>query len=51
MLPPVNRTAIAQAAHVVCLGWHNPRAVNRWVYETNVFWLAVGRHLELNKEN
>lgn len=45
-LPPHTRSATSQAAHVVALGWHNPQAVNRWVFETNVFWTAIERHVE-----
>jgi hypothetical protein len=38
--PPYLRTKVAQTVHVVCIGWHNPTAVNRWVFETNMFFLA-----------
>lgn len=38
---PCNRTDVAETARVVCLGWHEPRAVNRWVHERNLFWIAT----------
>jgi len=45
-LAPMQRTTTGQAAHVTCFGWHNPKAVNQYVREANVFWLAYGRQLE-----
>lgn len=42
---PHNRAELPETARVTCLGWHNPRALNRWVHERNLFWHALqGRH-------
>lgn len=38
---PHNRNDMAETARVVCLGWNNPKAVNRWVYERNIIWMAL----------
>lgn len=38
--PPFLRTQVAETAHIVCVGWHSPKAVARWVYEVNMFHLA-----------
>lgn len=45
-LPPGLRTAVSQVAHVALLGWDNPKAVNQYVFESNLFWLNVDRHTE-----
>lgn len=39
---PHLRTDIATTARVVLRGWSNPAAVNRWVFERNIFWTATG---------
>lgn len=36
-LPPFTRTTVAQTCRVVCAAWHNPQAINRWLYELDIF--------------
>jgi len=41
---PYPRTEVAETAHVIMLGWSNERAINRWIYERNLFWQAGQTH-------
>ena len=40
------RTTVAQEAHVMCLSVGNPRALDKYIREVNVFWTNVYRHGE-----
>lgn len=40
------RTTVAQEAHVMCLSVGNPRALDKYIREVNVFWTNVYRHDE-----
>lgn len=46
LLPPEQRTPAAQATYVAVLGWHNPKAVNQYIREFNLFWQNIYRHDE-----
>lgn len=42
MNPPFSKTKTARAAALVCLFWHQPKALNQMVYEANTFFIATG---------